>query len=187
MSEHKPVWWAGRLACSTCNIAWPCEFATPHDAAPADVEWSECDDCAAHWPTGATVCPECGSNVRIVGTTPTPSRAAGTEAVQAGESDFNDYASDDFQTYRLHSAVIDGQETPVVTGALYERLLNAYTALASPPSVAVAQEAVAWTRTDAICDEEGRAIGTDEPRIVWGSEHPDPDGETWWPLYGGPR
>jgi hypothetical protein len=48
---------------------------------------------------------------------------------------------------------------------------------------------VAWTRTDDICDDEGRSIGTDEPRVVWGSEHPDPgpDGETWWPLYDCPR
>jgi hypothetical protein len=43
---------------------------------------------------------------------------------------------------------------------------------------------VAWTRTDDILDVAGRPIGTDEPRVHWGSEHPDPS-ETWFPLYDG--
>lgn len=44
---------------------------------------------------------------------------------------------------------------------------------------------VAWSRTEEITDDSGMAIGTDEPRVVWGSEHPDPS-EAWFPLYDGP-
>jgi len=44
---------------------------------------------------------------------------------------------------------------------------------------------VAWTRQDTINDDDGRPIGMDEPRVVWGAECPDP-GESWMPLYAEP-
>ena len=44
---------------------------------------------------------------------------------------------------------------------------------------------VAWSRDEFIHDDDGRPIGTDEPRVVWGSENPDPD-EGWSPLYSTP-
>jgi hypothetical protein len=46
-------------------------------------------------------------------------------------------------------------------------------------------EPVAWSRTRDICNGDGIPIGTDEPEIHWGSEHPDPS-EAWCPLYVGP-
>jgi hypothetical protein len=46
------------------------------------------------------------------------------------------------------------------------------------------QEPVAWSRASFIEDDDGRAIGLDEPEVVWGKQRPDEDG--WGPLYTRP-
>jgi len=54
-----------------------------------------------------------------------------------------------------------------------------------PASEALDDAPVAWSRSGLIHDDDGRAIGTDEPEISWGPEAPDDEG--WWPMYGGPK
>jgi hypothetical protein len=59
----------------------------------------------------------------------------------------------------------------------------------TPPPAAQAagasMEPVAWAQSRTIDDDDGRPIGSDEPRVVWGAEDPDP-GFGWWPLYPAP-
>jgi hypothetical protein len=47
-------------------------------------------------------------------------------------------------------------------------------------------EPVAWSLSRFICDDDGRAIGTDETEVRWQSECPDAD-EGWAPLYAAPQ
>lgn len=46
------------------------------------------------------------------------------------------------------------------------------------------QKPVAWGQNRFIHDDDGYAIGTDEPELVWSNERPDDDG--WFPLYATP-
>jgi len=66
-----------------------------------------------------------------------------------------------------------------IIDAARDRLEKALCA-SQPPA-----QPVAWTRQDTINDDDGRPIGMDEPRVVWGVECPDPD-ESWMPLYAEP-
>jgi hypothetical protein len=144
--------------CQQMNAAWCAECgrcgyespaATPHDAAPADRIGPIGD---AGWRDDALVrATASDERVSIVAAAngperdfvpPTPSRAAGTEAVQAGDA-----VSDILRAMNAQSsyAMVDG------LGHVPARLVSQWhmqltEALASPPSVAVAQEAAGWSR-----------------------------------------
>jgi hypothetical protein len=73
----------------------------------------------------------------------------------------------------------------VWAGGIYQH--TNYSAVPPPAAQAAgaSMEPVAWAQSRTIDDDDGRPIGSDEPRVVWGAEDPDP-GFGWWPLYPAP-
>ena len=81
----------------------------------------------------------------------------------------------------LHACAKDAKDrghqlAPSVFTTIANRIERAMAASAVP---------VAWSCTQFIEDSNGIAIGTDEPRVVWGSDRPN-SVDDWAPLYGRP-